>query len=228
MGDWKEVLRTAVAERWRAGQCFLIAQVKPLLKNNHIDVEQLLEGRQVRHFLEAEAADLRQIVNEQQPTNWGLVPPGANIQRPYAQYFGAKGIRPASSTEFPYQNAMRIAFGKSIGESMRRFVLHTPARFVDLPGGEIEPGGIEVTPDDLAIGGSDDQISMRINAWIARNALAVSDYQPTRPSAPRTSKPQSTALHDLIDLLPPEDLARVALPLDIARKLLAKPGSTAR
>lgn len=228
MDAWKKLLETAVADRWRTGQCFLIAQVKPLLTSNGIEVEEQLAGRQMRHFLEAEAPELRQIVNEHQPTNWGLVPPGEPIERPYAQYFSAKGRKPPTTAEFPYQNALRIAFGKAIGDGLRRYVLHTPARFVDVPGGEVAAGGVEVTPDDLAVGGADTEIATRIAAWIGRNALPATDYQPTRSSVTKSTKLQSTALHDLIDLLPPADLARVTLPLDVVRKLLAKPGTTAR
>jgi len=228
MKDWKTLLKDAVKEKWRPGQCFLIAQVKPLLIANEIVVDELLGGRQMRAFLKAEVPELDQIFNEQQPTNWGLVPEGEAYERPYAQYFAGKSQKRSPLSEFPYQNAMRIAFGKSIADGMRRFLLQAPARFVDLPLGENEPNGVEVSPDDLAVGGDDAQIAVRISAWLGRHALAAADYQPTKSSLPRSPKPQATALHDLIDLIPSGDLDRVTLPLDVVRKLLEKPGNTSR
>ncbi len=225
MEDWKKLLHSAVAERWRPGECFLIAQVKPFLKSHGVDTDKLLAGQQLRMFLEKETPDLGQIFNEQQPTNWGLVPKGKTAERPWAQYFIGKGRKSAVSAEFPYQNAMRVAFGKTIAEEMKRFVLHSPARFVDVFKDEIVEDGVQVTVDDLAVGASDDRIAARIAAWIGRNALSASDYQNVKSAASRSGKPQSTALHDLIDLLPAADLDRVSLPMDIIRKLLAKPGS---
>ena len=226
--SWKDVLGTEVAEKWRTGQCFLIAQVKPLLTLQGFDVGALLEGRQMRVFLESEAPELRQIVNEEQPTNWGLVPPGSVPERPYAQYFTSKARRSASSAAFPYQNALRIAFGRSLEEGLRRFVLHSPVRFIDLPSGAAMPDGVEVTREDIAVGADDTTAAAHVAAWIGRNGLAVADYQPGRSSFIRSAKPQSTALHDLIDMIEPADLDRLALPLDIVRKMLAKPGHSAR
>ncbi|RYM07423.1 hypothetical protein [Sphingobium cupriresistens] len=225
---WKNVLSAAVAAKWQTGQCFLIAQVKPLLTTHGFEVEALLEGRQMRIFLESEAPELRQIVNEEQPTNWGLVPPEATPERPHAQYFGSKTRRSTSSTTFPYQNALRTAFGRSLEDGLRRFVLHSPVRFVDLPNGAPNPDGVEVTRDDLAVGADDTTIVTHVTTWIGRNGLTAADYQPSRSSFMRSAKPQATALHDLIDMIEPADLDRIALPLDIVRKMLAKPGHSSR
>lgn len=225
---WKNVLGTAVAEKWRTGQCFLIAQVKPLLTTQGFDVEALLKGRQMRVFLEAEAPELQQIINEEQPTNWGLVPPSSVPERPYAQYFGSKTRRSANSTAFPYQNALRTAFGRSLEDGLRRFVLHSPVRFVDLPSGASNPDGVEVTRDDIVVGADDITILAHVVTWLGRNGLTAADYQPSKSSFTRSAKAQATALHDLIDMIEPADLNRITLPLDIVRKMLAKPGHSSR
>lgn len=223
MADWSEILASEVERHWSQRKVFLIAQVKPLLKEADIDVDSLLEGRQVRAFLSAEAPFLRQLQHEHEPTNWGLVPSTAEVERPYEQYFLFKKKKIATNEEFPYQNALRVAFGRPIPEGTKRWVSAPPVRFVDLPDTMAEPGGIVVSDDDLVVGAEDSILAARISAWIDRNRLSPAEYRATKSST-TLPKGRGTALHQILDLIPLKDQHRVIMPLDIIHSLLAKPG----
>lgn len=217
MDDWKMALDQAVRARWADGKVFFVAQVKPFLAKQNIDFESLLNGRQVRRFLESEMPELEQVQHDHEPTNWGLVPADANVETPTSKYFARSGTHQQS--EFPYQNALKVAFTRALEPGKARWVSFNPARFVDLPAGEQAQASVELPADDITPGLANDRLVERVESFLKScglnpEALKIGQARVVQPPRGRT------ALHQLLALIPSGDLSRVSMPLDLVRRLL--------
>ncbi|CAN5227915.1 hypothetical protein BH11PSE5_BH11PSE5_08510 [soil metagenome] len=212
-----------VTQNWSERRVLLMAQVKPLLVRNGVDLDATLDGRQIKAWLESDVPDIKLIKNEREPTNWGLVPADADVSEPYSQYF-VTGRTPSSKIKraFPFQNALRIAFTRPIEPGQKRWLFAGPARYLDLPVTDKPEGGVELTSSVIEPGANDERIITLIEHWLVQNGLSNNHFLYERPSMAHKSRAGRSALHQLLDIIPIEDLERVSLPLDIIRKLLDK------
>ena len=219
-----DVLVTTVTDRWNNDhQAFFVAQVKPFLAKHGIDIAVLFEGQQVRQYLENKVPALKLIQHEREPTNWAIVPADAAVIPPYSQYFTSKRNKPRAKIDFPYQNALKVAFTRPIGAGQRRWVFTAPARFLDLPATEMPVGAFEVTSANVEEQADETRSAELIENWISQNGLDSDQYRFSKFSSLTKPKAHRSALHQLLALLPAEDLDRVSLPLDVVRKLLDRP-----
>jgi hypothetical protein len=225
MTDWQAALKRAVDERWNDEKVFFVAEVKPFLTKQGVDVETLLKGRQVRYFIDSEMPELKQIQHDHEPTNWGLVPNEAVIEPPTARYFGRDESRRRES--FPFQNALRVAFTRPLETGRVRWLVLHPLRFLDLPAGEAAPSGIEILRAEIEAGASGEELVTRIEAFLRSSGVDPEAFRTgqARPAPPPRGR---TALHQFLSLIPASDLSRVSIPLDLVRRLLDQSDDASR
>jgi hypothetical protein len=219
MADWQAALEQAVRERWDNHQVFFVAQVKPFLARQGFDVEEIVAGRQVRHFIEKELPSVQQIQNEREPTNWGLVPADAEFEPPAAQYFQSQARR-GPRHDYPYQNALRTALTRPLAENCARWLLFNPPRFTDLPNGSTQPEGVELPRRLINPDASNEQLSRTTERFLADAGLDPADFKAGQPRSVSQPQRERSALHHLLTVLREEDLNRISMPLDIVRHLL--------
>lgn len=233
--DWLEALDSFVKAEWTDhGVALLLSRVPALLGSRGFEMEDILQGRKLRLFLETETEGRFKVIrNDSYAIMWGLVPAEANVSEPYTRYFrppsGVKSVRFAPSAW--------KAFTLPIPEGKRRWLFDEPSiAFADHPSDQPPEGGYEVERRFIAPlqeGVENEVFNTTVQAliasWAVEKRIDVSRFALGRKRAPiaklqRASTPHvetegDTALDQLLGLLQPGELARISLPLDVVVRL---------
>lgn len=224
--ELKQKIVDLVTQHWSDDKRpILLAQLGQVLARDGIDLRSALRGRRLRSFLSEELNDRLQII--QSPGDQlvqGVVPLEA-VAQGEAVFKSAVEHAPAKSAAPRYHPRFWLAFLKQMPPGYNRIInLAEPITFRDvIEGAEMSPGEHEIRAKDLVAGENlqkserDAKTLERIRGWLQENGVDESVVL----AKPRDPKPQfaDSLLFALLDAIEDSDLKRIALPLDIVRKL---------
>lgn len=224
--ELKEKIVDLVAQRWMADKSpLLLAQLGQMFAQEGIDLRPILKGRRMRSFISAELNDRLQII--QSPTDklvQGVVPleVAAEGEAAFRSVVESQSVKPVAPR---YHPRFWLAFLKQMRPDQIRIInLTDPITFRDVAEGAETPSGEYVirakdliSDENLTKSERDAKTLERIREWLQANGV----HEAVVLAKPRDSKPQfaDCLLFALLDALEDSELKRVALPLDIVRKL---------
>lgn len=226
--DWRDVLKARVQEVWdREQRALMLSRVPQVLKDAGIDAGELLQGRKLRPFLEAEGAGhFNLIQSERNHIVWGILPSAVAASRPYDQYL----LRPEAERALRFAHAAWVAFTTPIEPGRRRWITDEPSvHFQDLAE-DAEPGaGYHIDRRYIAEGDARGEVGgavvvARIGEWAAEQKVDPSRFALGRRKSPvprgdRAQPVGESALDQLLGILLPSELTRMSIPLDVVARL---------
>lgn len=235
LSDWIDTLAREARRLWEDGKrLLLLSQVPTYLASQKIDVVAARNGRPLRTAVEADADGRVKLFERPGHSAVHAVLPKdlaekLNAETIFERSSAAKPLplSPAGATSFkPWFWA---AFIKSLPPGKRRWI--TSERFLDLGKDESpQAGAREVLPDDIQYPGPGvtadrDIVLAAIHKWAVRNEVDRREFEASAATAhapaPAT-KMIARAASSPFDLLEPEDLRRIYIPLDIVMKLIRR------
>jgi hypothetical protein len=216
-------VKTLVSENWSAHKSALLLSALPrLLETRDVRVAAWLNGRKLAQAIEEDLPDAVHLLrNEANMIELGLIPRDIKFELPASRYFRKKN----GETSIP--SALWRAFTAPLPDEFRRFVTLEPTKFLDvLDSSNLRPPIYEV-PRELIVGGSGESrvlVTQNIQSWLQANGLTLEALR-SRKSAPQAQPSrdaaQIRALGEALAELDDNDAARILVPLDLVRKLLA-------
>ena len=222
--NWLDALTSIVERNWEMQKrAVLLSTVPGLLRAQNIQFKALTKGESLRHFIEHNAQGRLSVVRD--PNDelvWGLVPSAADaaIVQSAFQREGAKHIKRAHT-------AIWRAFYFPCEKGRNRYVTdNSPFRYVDIdPTTQPPPANMRQIGTDLliepAIQGDErkQKALSNIQSWLQKEGLSEELFFLPRTSSWNAKTPGHSALENLLRLFTDEELARIAVPLDVVARL---------
>jgi hypothetical protein len=222
--DWLEIIADAAEQRWTAGRPLFFAQIPSLLQGAEVDLREVLRGRTLKEALELEGGQRFQLVNDPNRTNvWAIIPNAApkdiSLDALFTPMTEPQNAPVSVSRPIPrFKKSFWAAFIRSLSPGKKRYVSRDG--FEDISENDLGPAvGIPVNPDDIVsippgAQVDTDAVYSAIRIWAERTGAKLGDYLAAGPSQQR---------HSLsLDLIDPEDMKRIMVPLDVVLKLLRR------
>jgi hypothetical protein len=226
LADWQTVLSEHAGELFKqTGRGLLLSRVPSLLRSQGIEPRDFLQGRKLREFIQSEGGPgLTLIQSEVNPLLWAILPADAKPVEPYSRYFPSPEAR---SEERPprFQPAVWQAFIRTKAPQMRRWLfLAAPTRFEDFEEADEPIGGTEVEEefivDQEQFFRSTGTVIGNIEKWAAKHELNVHELLVRPKGTDSQTGPSRSVLIEFLRALRPEERHRIAIPADIAARLL--------
>jgi hypothetical protein len=221
---WLDIIAQAAEQRWSDGRPLFFAQIPSLLQRAEVDLEEVLRGRTLKEAITVEGGQRFRLVNDPKRTNvWAVIPNTAPEDTSLDALF-SPAIRPqdapvSASRPMPrFKKSFWAAFIRALQPGRKRYVWRDG--FEDIPENDPAPAvGIPVDPDDIVsipqgARVDTDAVYSAIRGWAQRTGAKLGDYLAGGAGRERHSLP--------LELLDPEDMKRIMMPLDVVLKLLRR------
>lgn len=222
-----EAIVELVQERWdHRSQALLLSQIPGLLRSKEVDIRSELGHVGLKDAIELlNDARIRLVSSPSDSKILGLVP--ADVVDDVESFFAptkkadvgvcrSVGGDPISGKSARFNPGVWAAFAKPLEAGVRYLILSDPIRFVDSENAlEMTPNTIEVPTKQIRRQDevlSDDEIGSRIAAWAWRNGI--------RQDILLVANGARNIKFGELSRLPPEDLQRIMIPLDVVLKLI--------
>jgi hypothetical protein len=236
--EFAEAVVKNCTDYWsQIGKAYLLSQLGLDLRRAGFVLALELNGRKLLPYVQSElATSIRTERNPDNPIIWGAFPRSAALTQELRFYFrrsdqhdlGHKAPIPRIDSR------LWAAFSIPLSEEkVRRIAIEPEIMFWDAPDDSedvegtfliererIIPAGTKPPAERAA------ELYSQISAWTQKNGFQIDRFLARTRDRPgessQTAARGNTALHRIIDLVDPKDRPRIAIPLDVAQRLLAK------
>lgn len=231
----RERLRESILELtqkyWVSDQRVLLFSRLGSELNKSFNVKEILGATKLSEFVDAElAGKVKRVTFDGVSSASGIIPADANIGQSHeeaSRHFFGDGGKKQTESPHRFDPVLWKAFGSKIEDGQSRSISIDPViRYQDHAGGN-GPYKYKISPEMIV--GTDlhmphevraAKIYQNIVTWLDENNISTKSALAVRSLKPSAEESGQTKLHQLIALLPAEDLRRIHMPLDVIQKLL--------
>jgi len=227
----KEAIPRIVTEQFESDRrVVFLAKVGQRLRREGLDFKEVLGDVGLAKFIRDELAGEVELTHDpHDPKVVSAYPSSVDLSQEVdpRPRLGTRATLPSQrppSTSRLFIRDIWYAFSHPLEAGKTRYVRLTPApAYRDIPDGEEVEDGFKVSPEDIIPTGTapaydrNRMIIRNIEKWAAENGIPLDEIS----ERPR-KKAVGTALDVLLNSIPPADLSRVSMPLDVIRILRLK------
>jgi hypothetical protein len=228
IAGFDEAVRNLVQEHWtNTGRALRLSNLGGVL-NREFDLAEITKGAKLASFLRLSPPSGIQLL--QSPTDgqvWAAAPAEVgNDEETVRKLFAPTermSFSNATEGEFPtIQREVWRAFAIPVAEGNKRFLDSKEVKVFEIQPGDTPPTNVTeierqyiISNDQSSSAAAKIVIQNNISKWCSAHNISISSLVISRPEDQKSS-----ALSAILDALSDEELSRITMPLDLAKKLL--------